>query len=59
MTECPGFAFQSPVYTRGVIFADETQVYGIRLVIGNDATDIGSFGKGDTPWILEEFSAED
>ena len=47
--DCDGYAFSSPVYSKGVIFADDTQVYGLRLVhdLNTAPTDIGSFGKGD------------
>ena len=40
-TVCPGFTLPSRVITRAAIYADETRVYGIRLLTTEGTADLG------------------
>ena len=52
--KCPGHAIPSTLISMGAIFADENQVYGLRIVSSRGAADMGNLDKG-TP-ILENFN---
>ena len=52
--KCPGHAIGSSLISMGAIFADENQVYGLRIVSSKGAADMGNLNKG-TP-ILENFN---
>ena len=39
---CPGFSFPNPLIYRAAIYADENQIYGIRLQSVKGVSDIGS-----------------
>lgn len=54
-SSCPGYSFGTAFFEKAAIYADETKVYGIRLMSVLGPVDFGSVNNKGTTY-LDEFS---